>query len=161
MDKKNKEELVDSATNHSITEPYLSGYINTYSYEHLNTNNEPTTESFSIHTKLSKPKEYFKNKFEISELESHSEEMLDIVSYNVKKYRKLRGFTQIELSLEIGLKGGAYLGRAELRKPNHHFNIKHIAKIAKVLEVDIHNFFEPDFEFYLERSPSYYPKIDE
>ena len=48
----------------------------------------------------------------------------------------------MQLALEIGMSGGAYLGRAELRKKNHHFNIRHIAKIAKVLEINIENLFE-------------------
>lgn len=76
------------------------------------------------------------------ELESYSDEILDIVSANVKKYRNLKGFTQMQLSLEIGMSGGAYLGRAEIRKNNHHFNIKHLAKIAKVLDVPIEDFFK-------------------
>ena len=67
-------------------------------------------------------------------LEKHSDNILDIVSANVKKYRKEKNFTQIQLALEIGLTGGVYLGRAEIRKNNHHFNIKHIVKIAKVLQ---------------------------
>lgn len=48
----------------------------------------------------------------------------------------------MDLALEIGMSGGAYLGRAELRIRNHHFNIKHIAKISKVLDVDISEFFK-------------------
>lgn len=71
------------------------------------------------------------------ELEIYSEHVLDTVSANVKKYREEKGFTQMQLALEIGMSGGAYLGRAELRKKNHHFNIRHIAKIAKVLDIDI------------------------
>jgi len=55
---------------------------------------------------------------------------------------EIKGFTQIQLALEIGMSGGAYLGRTEIRKDNHHFNIKHLAKIANVLEVDIRKFFE-------------------
>ena len=54
-----------------------------------------------------------------SDLESFSEEVLDMVSFNVKKYRELKGFTQIQLALEIGMSGGAYLGRAEIRKDNN------------------------------------------
>jgi putative transcriptional regulator len=50
------------------------------------------------------------------ELEIYSDHILDIVSYNVKKYRELRGITQMQLALDIGMSGGAYLGRAELRK---------------------------------------------
>jgi transcriptional regulator with XRE-family HTH domain len=76
------------------------------------------------------------------DLESFSEEILDIVSKNVLKYRKEKGLTQMQLALEIGMSGGAYLGRAELRKDNHHFNIKHLAKISKVLNIDIREFFK-------------------
>ena len=76
------------------------------------------------------------------DLESFSEIVLDTVSKNVIKYRKEKGLTQMQLALEIGMSGGAYLGRAEIRKDNHHFNIKHLAKISKVLEVDIEKFFK-------------------
>ena len=76
------------------------------------------------------------------ELENYGEKILDIVSLNVKKYREQKGLTQIQLALEIGMSGGAYLGRAEIRKNKHHFNIKHLAKIAKVLDIDIKKFFE-------------------
>ena len=75
-------------------------------------------------------------------LESFSEEVLDTVSKNVLKYRKEKGMTQMQLALEIGMSGGAYLGRAEIRKDNQHFNIKHLAKISKVLEIDICEFFK-------------------
>ena len=78
----------------------------------------------------------------IDDLENYSNHILDIVSANVKKYREEKGFTQMQLALEIGLTGGAYLGRAEIRKNNHHFNIKHIVKIAKVLDIDVCKFFE-------------------
>ena len=79
----------------------------------------------------------------IDDLEKYSNNILDVVSANVKKYREEKGLTQIQLALEIGLTGGAYLGRAEIRKENHHFNIKHIVKIAKVLDVDVCKFFKP------------------
>jgi len=75
-------------------------------------------------------------------LNAYSNIILDIVSSNVKKYRKEKGFTQMQLALDIGMSGGAYLGRAELRKANHHFNIVHLAKISKVLNVPIIKFFE-------------------
>lgn len=76
------------------------------------------------------------------DLEVYSEHVLDTVSANVKKYRELKSFTQMQLALEIGMSGGAYLGRAELRSKNHHFNIRHIAKIAKVLDIEIEALFE-------------------
>jgi len=76
------------------------------------------------------------------ELEVYSAEILNAVSSNVKKYREKRGYSQIQLALEIGMSSGAYLGRAELRKDNYHFNIKHLAKISKVLDVPIASFFK-------------------
>lgn len=76
-------------------------------------------------------------------LEIYSEEILNTVSANVKKYRELNNYTQMQLALEIGMSGGAYLGRAELRKNNHHFNLTHLAKISKVLQTPIALFFEP------------------
>ena len=76
------------------------------------------------------------------ELKIYSDKILDIVSANVKKYREQKGFSQMQLALEIGMSGGAYLGRAEIRKNNHHFNISQLSKIAKVLDMDICDFFK-------------------
>jgi len=77
-------------------------------------------------------------------LDQFSEKILDIVSHNVAKYRKLKGYSQMQLALDIGMSGGAYLGRAEIRKDNHHFNLIHLAKISKVLDIDIAEFFKGD-----------------
>ncbi len=76
------------------------------------------------------------------DLEQYSDEILDLVSKNVKKYREQKGYSQLQLALEIGMNGAAYLGRAEIRKNNHHFNIRHLAKISKILDIDIKYFFE-------------------
>ena len=76
------------------------------------------------------------------DLESFSEEVLNTVSKNVLKFRKEKGLTQMQLALEIGMSGGAYLGLAEIRKDNHHFNIKHLAKISKILDINICEFFK-------------------
>ncbi len=53
-----------------------------------------------------------------------------------------KGYSQLKLALEIGLDGAAYLGRMEIRTKNHRFNLEHLAKISKVLEVDICEFFK-------------------
>ena len=76
------------------------------------------------------------------ELEVYSKQVLDTVSANVKKYREQKGYSQMQLALEIGMSSGAYLGRAELRKDNHHFNIVYLAKISKVFRVPITSFFK-------------------
>lgn len=82
------------------------------------------------------------NQFDIDTLEKYANKMLDRVSRNVIKYRKEKGFSQAQLAKSIGYKSAAYVGKAELRKDNQHFNIKQIAKISKVLNVDINSFFQ-------------------
>lgn len=78
----------------------------------------------------------------IENLEKYANSVLDKVSKNVIKYRKEKGLSQATLAHAIGFKSAAYLGKAEIRKDNHHFNIMHIAKISKVLDKDISDFFK-------------------
>lgn len=77
------------------------------------------------------------------ELALASQKLLDTVSGNVVRLRQMKGYSQLDLALEIGLSGAAYLGRMEIRVKNHHFNLEHLAKIAEILEVDICEFFQP------------------
>ncbi|DAB28135.1 MAG: transcriptional regulator [Sulfurimonas sp. RIFOXYD12_FULL_33_39] len=65
-----------------------------------------------------------------------------IVGQNVKKYRELKGLTQLELSLEMGNKSVSLVSAAELFTNKKHFNVEHLYKIAKILEVHISVFFE-------------------
>lgn len=77
------------------------------------------------------------------DLTQYSEEMLNRVSKNVMRIRIEKGYSQLKLALEMGLNGAAYLGRMELRKQGYHFNIVHLAKMSKILDVDIGEFFKP------------------
>lgn len=65
-----------------------------------------------------------------------------IVGQNVKKYREIKGLTQLELSLEMGNKSVSLVSAAELFTNKKHFNIEHLYKIAKILDVNISVFFE-------------------
>ena len=78
----------------------------------------------------------------IEKLNKITEEMLDKVSKNVIKYRKEKNYSQLQLALDIGMTGNAFIARAEKRKDNHHFNIEHLVKIATVLDIEISKFFE-------------------
>jgi len=78
---------------------------------------------------------------QIIDLDEKTQKIHNIVSANVIKYRKLKNYSQLQLALDIGLTGNAFIARAEKRVNNAHFNIEHIAKISTVLEVDIENFF--------------------
>ena len=78
----------------------------------------------------------------IEELNNKTDITHDIISSNVVKYRKEKKYSQLQLALEIGLTGNAFIARAEKRKDNHHFNIEHIVKISKILDIEIDKFFE-------------------
>ncbi|OHE06053.1 MAG: transcriptional regulator [Sulfurimonas sp. RIFOXYB2_FULL_37_5] len=77
----------------------------------------------------------------IEDLDKKTEEIHNIISTNVIKYRKGKGFSQLQLALDIGLTGNAFIARAEKRTNNAHFNIEHIVKIATILDIDIKEFF--------------------
>jgi len=75
-------------------------------------------------------------------LNQKTEDMHSVISSNVVKYRKEKGFSQLQLALDIGLTGNAFIARAEKRTNNAHFNIEHIVKITTILEIDIKKFFD-------------------
>lgn len=62
------------------------------------------------------------------------------ISKKVKYYRKKRGLTQLQVALEIGIQSVAFYANCENNKQNKHFNLEHLAKIAKVLHVDVKDF---------------------
>jgi len=78
----------------------------------------------------------------IEKLDKITNSTLDKVSKNVIKYRKEKNYSQLQLALDIGMTGNAFIARAEKRKDNNHFNIEHIVKIASVLDIEIARFFE-------------------
>ena len=63
------------------------------------------------------------------------------VSANIKKERQKRGITQLELALMMGQKSSAFYANAENSAKNRRFNLEHIYKISKVLNVDVKKFF--------------------
>ena len=78
----------------------------------------------------------------MEQLNKKTDEVHDKISANVVKYRKLKNYSQLQLALDIGLTGNAFIARAEKRTNNAHFNIEHLVKISEVLEIDIENFFK-------------------
>lgn len=74
--------------------------------------------------------------------DKEAELLLDRVSNNVARIRQEKGYSQLKLATEMGYASAAYLGRIELRKDGHHFHIVQLGKIAKILEVDICEFFK-------------------
>lgn len=63
------------------------------------------------------------------------------IGTNVKKYRELRGITQLQLALAMNLKSPGLISQGELYLKKQHFNIKHLYQLAHILECDITDFF--------------------
>ena len=57
------------------------------------------------------------------------------ISNNIRAHRTAKNMSQLELALSIGMKSAAFLGNAENNTNGKHFNIEHIYKIAKALNV--------------------------
>ena len=70
------------------------------------------------------------------------EKIYKIIGLNVKKYRTLRGLTQLDLSYEMGNKSVSLVSSCEPCTNGKHFNVEHLYKISKILEIPIGNFFE-------------------
>jgi transcriptional regulator with XRE-family HTH domain len=66
-----------------------------------------------------------------------------MIGKNVAKIRKKKGFTQLNLALAMDLKSVGLVSVAEKYHNNKHFNLEHLYKISKVLDVDICEFFKP------------------
>lgn len=64
------------------------------------------------------------------------------IGFNVKRLRKERNLSQLDLAHKIGHKSVSIISCAEINHKNNHFNIEHLLKIAYVLEVDICDFFK-------------------
>ena len=63
------------------------------------------------------------------------------VGANVKRIRKEKKVTQMQLSLAIGHNSVGHVAKAELYKYEKHFNLEQLYKISKVLDVGLGEFF--------------------
>jgi len=74
--------------------------------------------------------------------EQEAEAFLDMISKNIEKIRESRGMTKLDASRELGFMYPDHYSRMELRSNKKHFNIKHLYKLSKILDVPIDSFFE-------------------
>lgn len=75
-------------------------------------------------------------------LDYQSKEFLDLISQNIVRKRKQKGYSQLKLAVEMGYSSASYIGRMEIRKNGEHFNLIHLFKIAKILDISIEELFE-------------------
>ena len=69
------------------------------------------------------------------------DKMLEIVSTNVRKYRKEAGITQEQLAVDISMSPD-YLRRFESQKGREGLTVRKLYKMSVVLNVPIDKFFE-------------------
>ena len=65
-------------------------------------------------------------------------EFYQTVGQNVKKIRKEKNVSQLQLALAIGHTSVGHIAKAELCKYGKHFNLEQLYKISKVLDVSLH-----------------------
>lgn len=61
------------------------------------------------------------------------------ISTNVKKLRESKNITQLDLALEIGIKSVAFYSNCENNKYGKHFNLEHLYKLSKALNVNTYD----------------------
>ncbi|PRM99248.1 helix-turn-helix domain-containing protein [Aliarcobacter cryaerophilus] len=59
------------------------------------------------------------------------------ISNNVKKYRLKNELSQEKLALDIGIKSIAFYSNCENNRYNKRFNLEHLYKISKALDIKI------------------------
>ncbi len=65
------------------------------------------------------------------------------ISYNVKRMRKEKNLSQLEVALSIGQKSSGFYAHTENYKHGKHFNLLHLLKLSKLFDVSIDEFFKP------------------
>ncbi len=66
-----------------------------------------------------------------------TEEFYKLIGRNVAKARKEKGFSQLQLSLEMGYKSVSVVSGAEIYYNGIHFNLEHLLKISQILDIEI------------------------
>lgn len=76
-------------------------------------------------------------------LEFDEKYIYELVSYNIKKYRKEKNFTQAKLA-ELTNLSHEFIRRIESKKGEKKFTLLTIYKISLALNIDLYNFFIDD-----------------
>ena len=80
------------------------------------------------------------------DIKDFSEEELEAfykkIGANVKRIRKEKDITQMQLALAINHNSVGHIAKAELCKYGKHFNLEQLYKIANILDVGIIEFLE-------------------
>lgn len=70
-----------------------------------------------------------------------NDELYALIGRNVATLRKKANMSQLELSLEMGHSSTSLVSSAELYRDKRKFNIAQLKTVAKILNVEICDFF--------------------
>ena len=76
-----------------------------------------------------------KNKFNKDEIDN----LYINIGKKVKEYREKNNMTQLELSYAMGYKSVSLVSSAELFTREKHFNLEHLYKISRILNISIND----------------------
>lgn len=68
-------------------------------------------------------------------------QLYQTIGKNVAKYRKAKGLSQLDLSLQMGYKSVSVVSGAEICYGDKHFNLEQLLKISQILDVELCDFF--------------------
>ncbi len=74
--------------------------------------------------------------------EDEEKEFFLTVSSNVKRIRKAKKMSQLEVALSIGLKAPGFYANMENYSHGKHFNLLHLFKLSKLFHISIEEFFK-------------------
>jgi transcriptional regulator with XRE-family HTH domain len=75
--------------------------------------------------------------------EEEENEFFKLVSFNVKRIRKEKAMSQLEVALSIGHRSSGFYANIENYSHGKHFNLKHLLRLSKLFDVPIEAFFKP------------------
>lgn len=63
------------------------------------------------------------------------------ISKRVRELRESHKISQLDMALSIDIKSAAFYSNCENNKYGKHFNLEHLYKISKVLNISLNEFF--------------------
>lgn len=71
------------------------------------------------------------------------QDLYQIIGKNVAKYRKEKGLSQLDLSLQMGYKSVSVVSGSEICYNGKHFNLEQLLKVSQILEIDLCELLKP------------------
>ena len=63
------------------------------------------------------------------------------ISKRVRELRESHKISQLDMALSIDIKSAAFYSNCEKNKYGKHFNLEHLYKISKILNISLNEFF--------------------